>query len=95
MAGAGQAYEKIIPLAAGVHKIDENNISILLGWPNIVLFPGLGGYRTTPLADSCPFEHGSARWLRAHHLYSLPLLATKRVVVLRADLDQRVDNLQR
>ena len=44
-----------------------------------VCFSGLGGYRRTSPASSCPLQHGSTRFLRARHLYLLILPATKRV----------------
>ena len=46
-------------LAAGVHKTEDNQISIRLEWQKIVFVSGLGGYRRTPPASSRPLDHGS------------------------------------
>ena len=43
------------------------------------LFFRFGGYRRTPPASSRLLEHGSTRYLRGRHLYSLDLPVTERV----------------
>ena len=60
-------------LAAGVHKIDEKKLyeyhCIRLEWQKMLFFLGLGGYRRTPPASSCPLQYESTWFLRAHHPY--------------------------